>query len=789
MDKLIEAFLLDDQNRSRVIENGVVVSIATPTRIPQMFDGWQDILIAWERNRSSHAQIRNFSLPIGLFMLTNKLVSNDFYTYNIDRRLFLLLKYFVSEIDAMDAGAKFRDYYKYLHKLELDLASVVDKQSEGRLEINGKEGGLFNLIKANENTEYSIPFDADAIKIHMVGIELHKTVTQGVPADVEVGSDVFSEFAMPTFEKGVDGNAAGILTFEQQLEVVPDHFDYLANSVNYAIIEAPTFHAPITIGIKGKIVVQCTQALSSVFGELQIRLLKQDGTAFQNGDPNPIGLLPRTPLGNFVAGTLYTYEFDIEGTLQPGDKVFWLCQLFKFSEVGEVLAAKFVSSEFTYVFKSTELDSYIDAFLPGVFWRKLLLKIGATEAQIQSNLLALSGNAITSGDAIRGLSGTSITTTYAKFTKSYDMAEFAGWGVQNGKVLFEDRLQFYDKTNPRQLGSVKGLENTFDKTYTGSSIKFGWQEQEIENVNGKYDPNGYIIFLTPMKAGEPKQVDLQADYKAGPMEIEVIRINLEGKVTTDGAQDDQVYVIAVDKENPMTGTTQVATFQNLPVVGGAFNIIRLPIGVTGVFVKGQRIKITGSVNNNIETTVTAVHESGTGVTLELSDDVVNEGPIEITITFVGAVVYGLDKTQVIESGVLSPETWFNVRLRPAELFKKHYRWVRSWLNNYEPGQLIFDHANMNDAVVVAGVPDKRNILISEMGERIFIPILSEFTPEILINLQELFEVEPNKSFEFDWKGNHYGGFFENGGIGVTNKRPQVFKLLLFGDTDLKKFIK
>lgn len=760
MDKIIQAFLLDEQNKSRVIEAGVVSSIAAPTRIPQMFDGWQEIMIAWQRDLETHAPIRNFGLPIVFYMDSARLLRNDFYRFAIDRRLFLLLKFFVSEIDSMALpDPKFRDYYKYLHKLELDLTTLEDDQSSGGITVTGKEGGLYSQLKANEGTVYTIPFDVDKVSVYDDGI-LFKALRNFI-----VSTDIITGYGGITLSIPIVKQLGEL----EDVSVVSQDQSYSDGTRGMLLWDETK-----TGRLKGTISVLISGIVAGTDIHFILNRIDSSGTIHFISEQIVIYVNAETPL---------TVSYDEDVTMNIEEQL--LINMIAASAGPEVdRVFRFKETKLTFTFDYRQDATYVDAFWAYDLGRKLIEKITGDANNFKSDLLINSGIAFTCGNALRGFQGQAIKTSWLDFAKAIDVYECTGSGVNGGKIVIETRETFYDITEPVPLGTVSGLKVKYDKSETATSIKIGHQEQEIEDVNGKYDYNGFIIYTTPVKQAEPVEKDIQAPYKAGPVEIEKLRLNFAGQDTTDTPADDDVFPLIL---NRASGVTNVAAENASFITDGVMNLLIFDFNSS--LRAFQKINITGSASNDGQYNILSSGLFFGKITLILDGVFVNEGPVNINIQILGGAVYQLDRSIIIESGVPTPETYFNASLRPAFLMQKHLRFLRSWMFNYDDKELIFETCIGNPNVVVGGIPDKRNIPVASMGTRVTLPYTLEFTPDTLLSLQLLFELRPNASFTVNnWKGNDYSGFFMAGGVGVANKEAQIMKLKLFGSTDITKLI-
>lgn len=773
-------FLTEADGRCRTVINGVVTSLNKLVPLPQTPDGWQDILILWQRAELGYLTVRNFSIALGFVEVAAKILRNDFYKFNLDRELYLQIYQLYVEVN----DATFSVRHLFLYKGQLDFSTTMDKQGEERVEVNIMEGGLIKKLNAQKSTKFTIPYDEDSDLLFNDGIELHKKVTWTVPPDIEVEKNLFSEFALPTYKKGEDGIAAGIAIFDQQFEEVADHFDYLSTSQNFLLSESKNFTVPVPITLSGQInVVGTLGDLSG--GQLQIRALKADGSwAGDLGQPFANGLR-RGPsqFANMVEGEAYTFYLDdMVCTLSPGDEVFFIGTMFNPSGA-ENFKIKFAEgTEIFAKFQTRQVPSYTKIFRPEILGRKIIKAITGNGDDFLSLRLALSTIFFTSGTGIRNLPGANIITSWADFCKANDVYLFGSYGVQNKKARFEDRLFCFDTGTIIPLGNCYNPEITPATDFMGSSIKIGHQEQQLSDANSRYDFNGFHVYTTPEGVVADKEIDLQSPYYAGPYEIEEIRINLNGKDTTSDSTDNRVYAVDVVRNaDSLIVTDETATFN--AALGAVI------IDSTTKLAAGQKIMIESALNTGNYTIKYIVPFAGVALAVYLNEPVLDEALVPATITILTGAIYYFDRSETVTSGVPSPETIFNVRLRCSALFEKHMRWIRSWLYNYEPGVVKFETANINPNLVVNGIKDNRSFNISEMGARIFLPYRVLSQPMTPVNIVRTLDDFPNAAFSKVIDNNLYTGFFWKGGIAPNTLKTQEYQILLSADSDVTKLIK
>lgn len=762
-------YFVEEDGRTRQVVNGVVTSLNKKTPLPYSPIGWQDILIKWQRNLQRWAQIRNFSLPMGFVRDAALMLRNDMFFFNIDRKLYLLIQKLVSTID----DNFFYDRYEFLYKGELDFSTFEDVPSDMRVNMNIMEGGNSKLIKANENTQFLIPFDEDAVNILMDGTFVYQNASLLVPEQTDrsggFSGGIYNDLkiiGMTIVKK--EGVAFGISLFDTQQEQVEGSFtDFMLQSSNYWAVNNFS-NSTVDVRIKGTRVVFCSIKTGSV--SYFEGFNRSDNTAY--------------PVFNNIVlteGQTYTQSFDITIPLSPGQKIFYsgfYDNSGSGTNIAELKYKEIAPYEVSY--KTRGEQTIIKAFQPIQLYKKVCLKLGIPIIQSVSTILESCNILITSGDGIRGIedADVGVKTSINDFFKAFDTYLMLGWTIRDN-VIIENRESFFQTANPVELGEVSEFKTEPAKDLIFSEIKVGHKEQDIEDVNGRYDFNGHMIFTPPVKRGGREQMDLTSPYKAGPYEIESIRASLDGKGTTDDERDNQPFAIACNPASSTYNTTvSFISSGNLMVFPNDVNIA-----------PGMRIQITGSgAGNDREYIVGEVGSIFIAKIAALDVAVTDESNVDVTIDILSGLLYSLDRSISVSSGVPDPETIFNVPLSPKRILLKHQRWIRSWLYNYEGESVIFQQANRNADLVAGGITEKSNLAVADMGELLFKPFYHEFKTRVPVDLVQIQEDTPDKPFMATWLGVNYNGFLWEAGISPNSGIPQQFKILSAPENDLTRLI-
>jgi hypothetical protein len=512
-------FLVDAMGRTGQVENGLVVFKSNYKPLVYTPEGWEDINIGWERNLTKFGINRNFSLPLG-FVLDGKEILDYIALYkNFDEKLYLLIQKQALFFDP----TKYYYFYDKFYKGEIDLTTIDSGEDKNTIGI--MEGGLSKQLKAKEATSFEIPLDdAEVVNIKMDGLFLSERRLFIIPAI----SQAFSHL-MYTSIIGSEGSAAGVATFDV-----------------YGHLSFPDF------GTSDEYFLAVTQDIADmrIIGSVKFRC---DGSA------TDYALQLRTNTGRTLEifsspvsqGQDYTFTFDYEFDAFAGEKFF----LVVLTGNDPSFVAEYEETEFEIAFSSRFRETTIRGLKASTLYKRLIGRITGSETNALSTLLAAYPNlVVTCGDAIRGIADTATTKVVIKtnlndFFTSFNTVLNAGIGIESNKVVFETKAHFFDESDPIDLGLVRDFKWKQATEILVNSIKIGWPNQTYDDVNGRQEFNTTQERLSVVERAS-KPLELVSVYRADPFGIELTRINLEGKDTTDAGSDNDVFIINVDMSAP-----------------------------------------------------------------------------------------------------------------------------------------------------------------------------------------------------------------------------------------------
>lgn len=733
-------YLVESDGRCRQVVNGVVTSLSNRKPLSNAPIGSNDILIQWIRNLTRYAQVRSVGLPMGFVREAALILRNDRYKFNIDRALSLLIQRFVSEIDS----SFYYDRYHFLYKGELDFSTAEDDQAGSRFNINILEGGLSKLVKANENTEYEVLFDDDAVNIQMDGIKITGVYNWKI---IEHTSGATG--ALPTMVLiGEEQKAPGIAVFDINGGYTFSYSGINADSLPYFLTAAIPPEGGVGV-FTGTINMSVPDPLFPANIYVHIYNVITNTT---------------TVYTLFVGPEASTININQSINLVQGDRLFL--------EIDEYIN----ESKLSFTIKTRHPATSIKAFRLIDLLRKICIKMNIDPAKVISNELESSTIMITSGDGIRGIPGAGVKVKFNDWFSAADVYHFLAMSIRD-TINVEDRLATFNPAAPVQLGNCSDFKSDVIKELSGfSSIKVGHKPQNIDDVNGKYDFNGETILTTPQLKGGGKEYNLTSPWKAGPFEIESIRANLDGKTTTDDTRDGEPFAIACAPTTTIFNT--LASFEN----AGSTLIVPLDVKVFA----GQTIDITGSaLGNDRMYRVLSVTSTFVGNFVQLDSALIDEADVAIVLTILKGAVYNLDRSIVVTSGAPDVGTIFNVPLSPMRILEKHKRWLASIFYNYT-GQFVFQQTTKKGDLgylIAEGFNEGASLDISSLGDIIFKPYEINFKVGTDVDIAGILETAPETPFATDWMGSNFPGFTLEAGIAPNSLTPQVFRLLATPDFD------
>jgi hypothetical protein len=508
--------LTDEQGRSYRVNNGIVEAVSSPTPLSITPDGWQEKSIKYARNINSSGLWRTFTTPLKYVKQAALIVRTILYMLGTEAKLYQV----IHRLDKSFFGGW---VHKFFYKGELDLSQAQDDDTS--VTVNIMEGDLIKLFKANENTPYEIDIDVpEAIDVKMDGLALKAS----------------SKWAIQVPGQSVGVHLPGTLFINSegtQFDTVSNTV-YLQGSVDFNNSDQFFFEnngvSDITINIKGFLKVRADVTRAYGFG---VQENSSTGLSLYNN-------------ASFTGGVDTTISFDANYTLAAGRHLFFV------ANYGGTLLERlhYLDGEIVITYLSRYKTTYIKALRPLYVAQKLLDKITGGGYTFNSNYLSSEWEnlLITSGDAIRGIDGAKLKISWSDFYESYNVPCNLCMGIRNQQLFIEKKADAFQPTIQLAMGEVKGLVVSTAKDYQYNVLKIGYPNTDTEDVNGKDEFNVTQIYTGPITRVN-KALELISKVIASMYEIEITRINLDGRTTTDDNNDNRCFFLHVEK-TATTGT-------------------------------------------------------------------------------------------------------------------------------------------------------------------------------------------------------------------------------------------
>jgi hypothetical protein len=140
------------------------------------------------------------------------------------------------------------------------------------------------------------------------------------------------------------------------------------------------------------------------------------------------------------------------------------------------------------------------------------------------------------------------------------------------------------------------------------------------------------------------------------------------------------------------------------------------------------------------------------------------------------------------TGLIEPETVFNLQLSPKRNLKRNGRWLKSSLYKADAKILQFKTSDKNDKLISGGLVEKADEPIADLGDKFFEPVIFTGNFPAPENLLDLLDLNPLQVFRFTFYGDYYKGILIEASISQSNRKEQQYILLSCAGNDLTKLI-
>lgn len=761
-----------------------------PAHLTHDPEGWKETLVKYGRNIKYWGVFRSFTVPMKFVRDGAKIIKDGFVAQGIEAIMYLG----IAKLDELTLPYNYKSWYLS------EINFVKYKENRHGVTIEAMEGGLSKYLKAYENQKYEIPIDTDpeCVSVEMDGMELENSAQWFV-------SEGFS--ATPFYNRGSHVVATDII--QKEIGDIGGVFSTVrtkVGNINNDIHNTGQYIFNATTDGTIKIDYNFKLTVTYYTSEAGINPGTVLGVVFRRINQSGVSLgqqiiLQRsaTPFGAAGINGTYNLQGSFNLAMLAGEELY-LYTFMNNEGVGGATNTEFsyggdepfIKMSYTYKHPKSVVLGHTAIRLMQLLVDKMTGSTGgyiAKSAYLNSKINNL---VITSGDALRGIHPSFLTTSFEEFRKAMNR-EGIGIGIEGENLVLEQLPYFFQNTVIHKCGVVKDITYYPAEDLLFNSIYVGYKEQEYKEINGRMEFNQGQRWKTPVTR-ITKELDLTSPYRADPFGIELLRINFGDKKTTDSKSDNETFMLDVRPQfNSFTTRIQFTNFYNLMLMYGQ-------AGIASSFKFGTRFRITGTLYNN-QTFMSAGNAgSNNGVDLIVGAVAATAGGINLVVEDAPAanveiLTYILNRPAYTSvTGLLHPDTAFNIELSPKRSLLANAAYIRSCLDRMDGGKLELTSADRNKdlTTVLAGVTISENesLDIVNLPARLFRPYYIEYVTESPINLLEIMAVNPYGLIEFEQEdGELFYGFLMDGGLKPSTLDTQQWKLLCAPQNDLKKLLK
>lgn len=746
-----------------------------PAHLKYTPDGWKDTLVNFGRSITYMGLFREFTVPMRFVKDGAKILRYILWTKGKNA-----IAYFA--LHRLNRLAYPHSYDTFTYG-ELDFVKSKQKQDDKTFTINVMQGGLSKLLKAGENTVYDIAVNTDANKktVYLDGLPFTNKIIYTVYSGQEIvgtSTPQFYYLGMGIVDK--TGLSQGVIMQDsvfQNTAVIPNNF-YFAWSVS------KTIKAKIT----GKISGICTYDNFGNDSNLLINIIRTSDST------NTIYQTVTIPTGGpFSDGDPFNVSFYREIDMNPHDRLYfrvagtpWTQHLFTIQ-----------SGEITVQYDVKFDPTLTEGLSPYTLFERITDKMTEGKYGVKSTFLQQMDDLIlTSGTALRRTVPSSIKTSLTDFfqaMKTRGKKKYSiGLGIEGDKLVIEELDYFFQDTVIMDLGVVDDLEIFIAEDLLYNTIKVGYKDQTVDDINGRNEVNVQQRYTTPNDR-TPKELDLVSPYRSDPYGIESARSDQFGQKQTSSTADNETFLLSVEKLSTVDVRYYFGDFQT-EINGGQY-YIKIP-SVLYQITNGEQLIISGSVSNNGTFTVENTSYLITGFTyIRVTQAVTNEVISSGTVTHKNTEAYSLLRPAYTSiTGVDHPAEIFNVELSPKRCLLNCGGLIHSVHDKDEIKFIKFDSAvrNIELSTTIGGVTvtEKDSVVIGSLQDKLFLEYYMTFTTRVPIDYTTLMEINPYGKVKFtdSRTGMVLYGFLWDGGINPEPKDKKSWKLIAAPNQDLSKFI-
>lgn len=548
--------------------------------------GWEDKTeVSFKRNETYVGSVRTLTVPLQFTTEGALILRNQFYQYNTQALVYV-------QIDKLNRSTW---AYELAFYGRLDFSKCTDE--DDYFEIPALDADINAKIKAFDSVKYEFSLnDPNAIDLTLTPIDLkEKADFLFKPSELDQQPGFVALEIINNEIKSVNQSVKDV---DYSTDLSPnfatsDQWFYNAQSTN-------------TIELTFREVQGLLQSFLTGSNRFRLQLVKNNGAVVA------------TLLDTTISGSFYPFEINttVSIPLTVGEKLF----LYERTDgiLGSNTGWNWTGGTLSASYITQSPATKCRAFRPKYLFQQLIKKInGGFDYPIQSTLLdQWEQLTITSGDGIRQIPNAVVKTSFRDFFTSISALLCAGSGVENATVTLEQRSSYFRNVKTLSMLDSKDVKITPANDLLFNRIKVGYPNQTYDEINGKDEINSQQNYVID-SINTDKELDLMSIYRADAYGIEFLRINLEGKNTTDSDSDNDVFFVYADRQplddgsyppfrdGVITGVSAGDSFYNW-YISPKRNLMRWGAYIRSVYYKndGYQIRFSSALKNAAVTSST-----------------------------------------------------------------------------------------------------------------------------------------------------------------------------------------
>lgn len=825
-------YILEEDGRSLTLQNGAVSSVTNPTPLRYTPKGWEEMVIKWVRDTDGWGVGRVVSTPTGFVLDSAKILRDQVYRAGIERKLWLMMQRHRREYKTGAPYPTYRDIYERMIKMQFDFSTFVD--GETQVDCNLVEGGLKQRFLSEKDTEITLPFNQDSIRVELDGLLLQQN------AKYIVTTGTTNDSGHATIPLEIIGGEAidSIGAKSTDRETFRFYETDLDDSLNYIL---QTDSNPTEVEIEynfGFLIFTPGLPPVNVHGRFNLIILDES---------NNLTLVPIEILDDPLIYTHYFLNGKFSYTIPPNCRAFLVMMMHRNDNQQPIEGVQldnvrfnfdgvdgdYLKLNYSYKHRPTITKAYFSLTLGGLIAQSMNGGFSSDILEQYKNIV------VTSGDALRGIAGANIKTSWDDFYRSYNAVLMLAHKIKDGQIVVMDRRDAFIDTDYINVGEVKSLTKSPARDYRANKFLIGYPKSDIESISGRQSFNNTSTYLVKDVTNVIRTHEILSAYGADPYEIEALRINLDGKTTTDDNRDNKVYFLNIDPTNPrevngyasrsaLDYTLNPAAYEKI-----TFNTLNNPDFFASPAIDFTDFQYIGRDNNdcNFKITLRAAADTTVNVRFVVGGMVLIDQQVLVTVTgteipftqqltpdvqmylelqgtgtityaevfmdLPGEYVYRLKRaTYDSVEGIDYPATVYNIEdLTPARMLRRHAGWLSGMLDEFPAALMEFRGTDKNrDLKTVAGLEvydEDADIQIADLGEKVFTPWLFKFTCNVPGDMVELMEEIDNRPVKFTDPdtGEEYIGYVLEVSFAANSRDEQEYTVLASKLTDLQTAIR